>query len=105
MEQDDDVDGIPKLGIIAACQLDGSVSFYAVPHPKDIRQQSGAPEGQTIYCKASFVDKGHTATFDMDTNDGRAGCQTSPTSRAARFHVQLYRLGQWRQAHLRYLDR
>jgi transcription factor C subunit 6 len=55
MEQDDSVDGIPKLGIVAACQLDGSVSFYAVPHPKDIRQKIGAPEGQTIYCKSSVA--------------------------------------------------
>lgn len=29
---------IPKLGIIAASQLDGSVSFYPVPHPKILRQ-------------------------------------------------------------------
>lgn len=73
MEQDDGVDGIPKLGIIAACQLDGSVSFYSVPYPKDIRQQSAAPEGQTIYCKASYVDKGHTANLEMATDNGRAG--------------------------------
>jgi hypothetical protein len=72
MEQDDGVDGIPKLGIIAACQLDGSVSFYAVPHPKDIRQQSGAPEGQTIYCKSSCVDKEHTADLEINTDDVRA---------------------------------
>jgi hypothetical protein len=56
------VNRIPKLGIIAACQLDGSVSFYAVPHPKDIRQQIGAPEGQTIYCKSSSFGKGHLSS-------------------------------------------
>ena len=73
MEQDDGVDGIPKLGTIAACQLDGSVSFYPVPHPQDIRQKTGAPEGQTIYCKAFYVDKRHSVNLEMYTDDGRAG--------------------------------
>jgi len=59
MKQDDGVDGIPKLGIVAACQLDGSVSFYAVPHPKDIRQKIGAPKGETIYCKSSVAFEWH----------------------------------------------
>lgn len=39
---------IPKLGIIAAVQLDGSVSFYPVPHPKFlVSEQSIA--GQPVY--------------------------------------------------------
>ncbi|RSH91739.1 hypothetical protein EHS25_009108 [Saitozyma podzolica] len=32
---------IPKLGILAAVQLDGSVSLYAVPHPRVIRRILG----------------------------------------------------------------
>ena len=29
---------MPKIGILAAVQLDGSVSFYPVTHPKLIRR-------------------------------------------------------------------
>ncbi|OWZ36086.1 transcription factor C subunit 6 [Cryptococcus neoformans var. grubii Br795] len=39
---------IPKLGIIAAVQLDGSVSFYPVPHPKFLVSQKSIP-GQPVY--------------------------------------------------------
>lgn len=28
--------GVPKLGILAAVQLDGSVSLYSVPHPRAV---------------------------------------------------------------------
>ncbi|KIR41617.1 transcription factor C subunit 6 [Cryptococcus deuterogattii 99/473] len=39
---------IPKLGIIAAVQLDGSVSFYPVPHPKFLVSEQSIP-GQPVY--------------------------------------------------------
>lgn len=32
---------VPKLGILAAAQLDGSISFYPVPHPKILRRMRG----------------------------------------------------------------
>ncbi|WVR00359.1 hypothetical protein IAU59_007502 [Kwoniella sp. CBS 9459] len=32
---------IPKVGIVAAIQLDGSLSFYAVPHPRFLGSRSG----------------------------------------------------------------
>ncbi|WWD19510.1 hypothetical protein CI109_103971 [Kwoniella shandongensis] len=31
---------VPKLGIIAAVQLDGSMSFYPVPHPRFVRPEA-----------------------------------------------------------------
>lgn len=43
---------IPKLGIIAAVQLDGSVSFYPVPHPKFLMSQKSIP-GQPVYRNVS----------------------------------------------------
>ncbi|KAE8539531.1 hypothetical protein D1P53_004633 [Cryptococcus gattii VGV] len=39
---------IPKLGIIAAVQLDGSISFYPVPHPKFLVSEQSIP-GQPVY--------------------------------------------------------
>ena len=33
-----DTTGLPKLGVIAAVQLDGSVSFYSVPRPEAVRK-------------------------------------------------------------------
>ncbi|KIR62394.1 hypothetical protein I314_03334 [Cryptococcus bacillisporus CA1873] len=39
---------IPKLGIIAAVQLDGSVSFYPVPHPKFLVSEQSVV-GQPVY--------------------------------------------------------
>ncbi|KIR81275.1 transcription factor C subunit 6 [Cryptococcus gattii EJB2] len=39
---------IPKLGIVAAVQLDGSVSFYPVPHPKFLVSEQSIP-GQPVY--------------------------------------------------------
>jgi transcription factor C subunit 6 len=36
-----DQSSLPKLGILAAVQLDGSVSLYAVPHPRVIRRILG----------------------------------------------------------------
>ncbi|WVF73182.1 hypothetical protein IAT40_008001 [Kwoniella sp. CBS 6097] len=40
---------IPKLGIIAAIQLDGSLSFYAVPHPRCLESKSG--RNQPLYVR------------------------------------------------------
>ncbi|WRT70352.1 uncharacterized protein IL334_007350 [Kwoniella shivajii] len=34
---------IPKLGVLAAIQLDGSVSFYAVPHPRFLNHNETHP--------------------------------------------------------------
>jgi hypothetical protein len=55
-DTDDQADGsgIPKLGIIAACQLDGSLSFYAVPQPEELRQKTGAADGVPLYCKSTL---------------------------------------------------
>ncbi|ODO10251.1 hypothetical protein I350_02480 [Cryptococcus amylolentus CBS 6273] len=44
----DDVRGsgeaVPKLGVLGAVQVDGSISFYAVPHPRALGQgESGEP--------------------------------------------------------------
>ncbi|WVO21103.1 uncharacterized protein IAS62_002407 [Cryptococcus decagattii] len=39
---------IPKLGIIAAVQLDGNVSFYPVPHPKFLVSEQSIP-GRPVY--------------------------------------------------------
>ncbi|WVQ84912.1 hypothetical protein IAT38_007075 [Cryptococcus sp. DSM 104549] len=41
---------IPKLGMIAAVQLDGSVSIHAVPHPRFVDTGNGDGEGP-IYVK------------------------------------------------------
>lgn len=43
---------IPKLGIIAAVQLDGNVSFYPVPHPKFLVSEQSIP-GRPVY-RTSF---------------------------------------------------
>jgi transcription factor C subunit 6 len=51
-DRKDEGGGIPKLGIIAACQLDGSVCFYAVPQPQEIRARSGISAGATLHCKS-----------------------------------------------------
>ncbi|WVW86023.1 hypothetical protein I302_108061 [Kwoniella bestiolae CBS 10118] len=34
---------IPKIGVLAAIQLDGSISFYAVPHPRFIPRDQDHP--------------------------------------------------------------
>lgn len=48
----DELDGAsPKLGIIAAAQLDGTVSFYSVPEPQSLREEIKA-EGP-IYIRAT----------------------------------------------------
>lgn len=65
------MNGIPKLGILAACQLDGSVSFYAVPQPKDIRQKTGVPEGETIYCEYSSLTLASILVCDWLTVSGQ----------------------------------
>lgn len=51
----------PKLGILAAVQLDGSTSFYSVPHPNALRPAKG--DGPT-YGKSRiyFADHSSCAT-------------------------------------------
>ena len=36
-------ESLPKLGILAAVQLDGSISFYSVPYPQSVRATYGIP--------------------------------------------------------------
>nr|XP_019010200.1 uncharacterized protein I206_04668 [Kwoniella pini CBS 10737]OCF48981.1 hypothetical protein I206_04668 [Kwoniella pini CBS 10737] len=55
---------IPKLGILAAVQLDGSVSFYAVPHPRFVGRDHGHP----VYLN---MDK---ALLRLETPDAMAMC-------------------------------
>jgi hypothetical protein len=50
--QDSEGDLLPKLGIIAACHLDGSVSFYPVPQPRVLRENANAAEGGPLYCRS-----------------------------------------------------
>lgn len=46
----DDTEGtLPKLGILAAVQLDGSVSFYSIPNPAVLRQTTSAVANDPIY--------------------------------------------------------
>ena len=39
--------GVPKMGILAALQLDGAVSLYAVPHPSAV--DGVKDEGGPVY--------------------------------------------------------
>lgn len=45
-QQEGDRTRIPKLGILAACQLDGTVSLYAVPHPRYLTGQAVGPQSK-----------------------------------------------------------
>ena len=45
---------LPKLGILAAVQLDGSISFYSVPHPRILRRALGETAGgesRPLFCQ------------------------------------------------------
>ncbi|ORX40716.1 hypothetical protein BD324DRAFT_647634 [Kockovaella imperatae] len=45
---------LPKLGILAAVQLDGSISLYSVPTPASLRQAMNVPnDGKPLYLKSS----------------------------------------------------
>lgn len=52
-----DVDGVPKLGILAAVQLDGSTSLYSVPHPGVVRRIMGVTpsDPKPLFCESSRV--------------------------------------------------
>lgn len=41
LEDPSDPRRLPKLGILAAIQLDGTVSFYSVPHPAFVKRSRG----------------------------------------------------------------
>ena len=49
---------LPKLGILAAAQLDGSIGFYSVPHPDALRQARGLEDDGLPLYRASRL------TFD-----------------------------------------
>lgn len=102
MKQDDG-SGIPKLGIIAACQLDGSLSFYAVPQPEELRQKTGAAEGATLYCE--WPAPNNLATAIVYRADESSTCgQTITEARSARCDVHLCRFRQWWPCYMWDLD-
>ncbi|WVO12490.1 hypothetical protein L204_100090 [Cryptococcus depauperatus] len=57
---------IPKLGILAAIGLDGSISFYSVPHPKFLQASNNTHE--PIYLKT------HEPLFQITVPDSACMC-------------------------------
>ena len=67
-------DGISKLGIIAAVQLDGSISFYVVPSPDALRSaRSLQIEVSPIFGKPNPIKRySATAEWSRSQNEGAA---------------------------------
>lgn len=54
--QDGDSSRIPKLGILAAVQLDGSASLYAVPHPRYLHSRAQSQFPNMPLCRENPVN-------------------------------------------------